>query len=984
MKNKIIILSGVIVFSFLIIPIVSYAYENPTLVRILNYYVDSDGRITFKWQQDYDGCKLAPFDCSGGIQLNTLQFPDNGGEGFYNADNDFGSNKGFMNFTTTCNELTATGRICISHPRILKNRYNNDIIASNDSGLLYSDVASYVGSSGIMHTIYGGIFRVVNDWNWQLSKTNHFSFGDAELPYVPPTAVKNPVLIVPGLLGTEMKNGDELLWADLGRMFIDITDSFMDPLAFSNDLNPSVLQLLSSNIIRTEKLPGYTFDYTDGLITEFKNQGYMENQNLFTFPYDWRYGASGKYPDGKTNSDLLTQKIQDIMAQTGSNKVDVVAHSEGGLIVKKYVMDHQADHHIGKAVFVGVPNTGAPKSIKVLLQGDNFGIPWLSQDEMKKIAQNLPTAYDLSPSQQYYDTKGSFVEVIDEGSFAGNEYTDKDLNYQDFENFLTNDHRLNSLALNGAEGLHTKDFDNFDIRTAGVDLYAIDGCKSATIEKIREDRFKNAFGQSFVEYKRPKFTPGDNTVPLESATNLPINAGNKFYFLTADHSKMLSQDGSRQKIVNIISASSLDANNITQDITKCNLNGKAISVFSPIDILVTDQHGNRLGIASDGSIVNEIANADFEIMGEHKFLYLPTDDGQVYTIDIKGTAAGNFTIDNQDISGSQSGATEVFSNLPVTADLTGQINLGNSTTLTVTQHPGDQPEIILPSATVNTELSEDFLPPVSGATLSGAAGQPGFYRSDVNVGLNAADNLSGVLAIHYNVDGAGYQAAAADSTVVAVTNEGSHIISFFATDNAGNNEQEKTITFTIDKTGPNIDILKPIGNGSYTFKQIVLANWSASDNLSGIASALGTTAPGNPIDTGSIGKKNFTVTAIDKAGNNTQKTIYYTVVNYVFTGLQAPTTISKTDFKKTSTVPIKFMLKDLQSNSISNAVATLKVNGVNAVSSGGSNVGNIFKYDLLNQQYIFNLSAKSLSTGVNNLVISLNDGTFYSFTITIK
>lgn len=49
---------------------------------------------------------------------------------------------------------------------------------------------------------------------------------------------KTPVLIVPGLLGTEIKEGNELLWADVDRMFTDIGDSFMDDLQFKNDLSP--------------------------------------------------------------------------------------------------------------------------------------------------------------------------------------------------------------------------------------------------------------------------------------------------------------------------------------------------------------------------------------------------------------------------------------------------------------------------------------------------------------------------------------------------------------------------------------------------------------------------------------------------------------------------------------------------------------------------------------------------------------------------
>lgn len=640
---------------------------------------------------------------------------------------------------------------------------------------------------------------------------------------------RNPVLIVPGLMGTEMKNGNELLWADLDRMVPNLSDNFIDPLQFKKDLSPSVIDVFKASVIKKLEttLGLVNFDYTDGLITEFKNQGYVEGENLFAFPYDWRYGVSGKYADNKTNVDLLAQKIQDILTQTGSDKIDIVAHSLGGLIVKKYVVDHPADHHIGKAIFVGVPNTGSPKSIKVLLQGDNFDIPWLSQNEIKKISENLPAAYDLLPSQQYYDTKGSFLKVTDEGLFDNwNDYTEKDLNYSEFGNFLTNDHSLNSLALTGAVNLHTADFDNFDLRTAGVDLYSINGCKSGTINNIIEHRFQNAFGQSFTDYKMVKFKTGDGTVSLESSTNLPIDQSHKFYMLTADHSKMMSQDGSRQEIVNLISGSTLEVKPkfITQDISKCNLNGKAISIFSPIDILVTDQNGNHLGIVSDGSIVNEIPNADFELLSEHKFLYLPTDDQQTYNIQIKGTGTGTYTINSQNIVNNEVINTEIFSNLPVTPSLTGQINLGTQTTLTIKQTPNSSNETILPSANLNAAQSEDVAPPVSVVTISGLAGQKDFYRSDLNIAISATDTISGVLALNYNIDGAGYQKMLTNSVTLTLVKEGNHSIAFFATDKAGNNEQEKTLNFTIDKTMPEATV---------QFDHIMMdLKFTGSDNIS--------------------------------------------------------------------------------------------------------------------------------------------------------
>jgi len=664
---------------------------------------------------------------------------------------------------------------------------------------------------------------------------------------------KIPVLIVPGLLGTEMKKGEELLWSDLLRMFGDVGDSFMDSLSFNASLAPSDSGVSIFDVVGVKVFGPIKYDYIDGLINEFKSQGYAENENLFTFPYDWRYGVSGKFEDGTTNADLLAQKIQDILQQTGSEKVDVVAHSLGGLIVKKYVIEHPADNHIGKAVFVGVPNTGAPKAVKVLLQGDSFNIPWLSQSEIKKISENMPASYDLLPSQKYYDVKSSFVEVIDRTDVLNPKIFF--LTYEQTKNFLTDDHNLNSDGLAGALNLHTQNFDDFDLRTAGVDVYSINGCKAGTIGQVIEVRSKDIFGGNYTTYARPKETPGDGTVPLESATNLPIDQSNKYYALKSDHGKMPSQNGIRQEIVNLISGSNLlvSSDSITQDISKCNLNGKAISVFSPINIFVTDQGGNKLGLASDNSIINEITNADFEIMGEHKFIYLPTDDGQVYNININGTGNGTFTIKSEDIGNSQVTGAEIFSNLPVTPELTGLISLsssaGSGTTLIVRQNSMAEPETILPSAVIDAAQSEDLLPPVSAPTLTGTAGQPGFYRSNVVAKIESTDDLSGVLDIEYNLDGAGYQKIPGETAVVNISSEGKHTLKFFSADKAGNNEQEQTIIFTIDKTPP--EAIIEFDQNAKDLK------FSGTDNISGSSSI-------------SVKDKDDTITLTDQAGNTTE------------------------------------------------------------------------------------------------------------------
>ncbi len=491
---------------------------------------------------------------------------------------------------------------------------------------------------------------------------------------------RNPVLIIPGVLGTEIFNGAEQLWLNLVDNFTDIGDEFMDVLAFNNDLTPVNIGLVLGEIVRKKTLDivGIEFtplDYSEGLINEFISQGYTEGTDLFTFPYDWRYGINN------TNVENLKQKIADILAQTGKDKVDVVAHSTGGLLVKKYVTENPDAHKIDKAIFVGVPNTGAPKAIKALVAGDSFGNPFLSQNEMKKLARNLPVVYDLAPSFEYYQNKGSFVRVIDEHLSGSDTH---DLTFNETINFLKNDHNLNEQAITNSYNLHTSAFDNFDLGDSGVDLYNIVGCKAGTIGKIIERRVDTLLGGTAIGYLQPEMVPGDGTVPLESATNLPIDEDNRYFALKASHGTMLTQDGIRQQIVNILSDSELGTNGLTQNIEECKLNGRAIAVYSPISIDVIDQDGNHLGLSSDGvSIENNIPNANFEIIGEEKFVYLPDDDGQTYEINLLGAGVGTFTITDTQIENNQETEVQSFMDIPVTTQTQGEIifNDGQATEL---------------------------------------------------------------------------------------------------------------------------------------------------------------------------------------------------------------------------------------------------------------------------------------------------------------
>ena len=709
---------------------------------------------------------------------------------------------------------------------ILSRFYHNPVADSSEKiidfdtaflNITGSDLPSLIFYIG--HSVQNGFFCGNSNFGAQMGSANvtsnyvsHWLNDNTNTPeiYFNGNAnSKTPVLIVPGVLGTEIFKGDEELWAN-PKMAIPIgDDDFMDPMQFNANLTPSDPAVYFREVIKQRPF----FNYTEDLIQEFTSQGYTENEDLFTFPYDWRYGVN------QANIDALKAKIDEIR---NGGEVDIIAHSTGGLLVKKYVIDNPGNHHLGKAVFLGVPNTGAPKAVKTMLAGDNFNVHGLSAAEMKKIAQNLPVVYDLAPSQEYFDSKGSYFKTIKQKFLAKDEV--KDLTHQETLDLLINGRGMNQAAYNNAGNLHTESFKNFDLRTQGVDLYNIVGCKSGTIGKVVEKyKGQDLFGHPILEYLEPEETPGDGTVPLESATNLPVDQNKKFYALDANHGKMPSQNGIRQQIVNIIVGTNLDTQGkLTQDINNCKLKGKAVSIYSPLDIEALDQNGNRLGIAEDGSLQNDIPGADFNVFGDHKFVYMPEDAGETYKINLKGTGSGSFTLGIKDIDANQVTQSQNFINLPVSSTTLGTLEFADNQAQLLLDNDGNGTvdQTLAPTSVLDANQSLDLISPETTATVSGIVGNNGWYKSDAQVSLTALDDNSGMLETLYSLDNQPYLSY---QSPISLISEGPHTIKYYSVDNAGNNEAVQILEIKIDKQAPEFTVWFDFASQSFKF--------SAQDNL---------------------------------------------------------------------------------------------------------------------------------------------------------
>ncbi len=134
----------------------------------------------------------------------------------------------------------------------------------------------------------------------------------------PAEKVPDPVIIVPGIMGSWNVRG---VWR-------------IDPIFNTYD-----------NLIEALIVAGYKEDTI-----------LQDKPTLFTFPYDWR-------KDNNFTAGLLKDKIQEVKNITGKSKVDLIAHSMGGLVARSYIQsdDYQNDD-IDQIIFLGTPHQGSLES----------------------------------------------------------------------------------------------------------------------------------------------------------------------------------------------------------------------------------------------------------------------------------------------------------------------------------------------------------------------------------------------------------------------------------------------------------------------------------------------------------------------------------------------------------------------------------------------------------------------------------------------
>jgi len=223
--------------------------------------------------------------------------------------------------------------------------------------------------------------------------------------------VQPPVILIHGAFGSRLNDketGEEYWPGSLWNILFSDYENIAVPID-ANTLMPKKSTLAVTGV--TDRVAGK--DYYGAIIDTLEQVGGYElatpgtkqtsaNRKYYLFVYDWR-------EDNVQTARKLDTLIEQIRKDYGSQKmkVDIVAHSMGGLITRYYLRYGSADvlndndfevngygfKRVNKVILLGTPNLGSVSALLEVLQGLKVGLNRIPSQVML----TWPSTYQLFP-----------------------------------------------------------------------------------------------------------------------------------------------------------------------------------------------------------------------------------------------------------------------------------------------------------------------------------------------------------------------------------------------------------------------------------------------------------------------------------------------------------------------------------------------------------------------------------------------------------
>ncbi len=252
---------------------------------------------------------------------------------------------------------------------------------------------------------HGDSFRIGSTWFIYKAPFSAPELGrrdeETEVPGGNRAPGKRPVIIVPGIMGSELYRGDEMIWPNIVTLFrrpqlLGLPDQGLSAGQVARQV------VIVPNVI---KLEAYSH-LVDFLV---ESLGYELDRNLMPFGYDWRQ-------DNRESARKLAAAIADWKRRVlGEDaKVTIVAHSMGCLVTRYFVECLGGAEMVDRLIFMGGPHGGSANIVQCLLSGPKLLPLGLGNRGLHQALVTFPSAYQLVPKGlAAEDADGKPVSLLD-------------------------------------------------------------------------------------------------------------------------------------------------------------------------------------------------------------------------------------------------------------------------------------------------------------------------------------------------------------------------------------------------------------------------------------------------------------------------------------------------------------------------------------------------------------------------------------------
>jgi pSer/pThr/pTyr-binding forkhead associated (FHA) protein len=282
---------------------------------------------------------------------------------------------------------------------------------------------------------------------------------------------RQPVVVVPGVMGSELYLGKERVWPNVRMLF---TNPDVLKLTEESPLQPRGLlgdMVVVPNFIKLEQYSRLSRYLQESL-------GYEAGKDLIEFAYDWRRD--------------LRETARRLAATIDQWKVDgpvtIVAHSMGSLVSRYYIERLGGRHKVGRLLVIGGPHAGSPSMLTQLATKVAFLPFGLLGERLRDIVATFDSSYFLLPAETVVvDQHGKRFGILEDETWLPEPLIPKLRNARDFRRELGNRSSVPTVSIFG---------------------YGLDTLTQVHVERDHEGRWANL---------RTIKESGDDTVPESSA-----------------------------------------------------------------------------------------------------------------------------------------------------------------------------------------------------------------------------------------------------------------------------------------------------------------------------------------------------------------------------------------------------------------------------------------------------------------------------------